>query len=490
VSYPPSFDVSVRDGQLGLAGDLAQLPIIFGVSSLGTNATAYLLTDPNEAVDTLGHGPLTELGAPVIKAVGGAILVKLQGSVAAANSAVTVTRVATSVGTIVLSGSANRDARCWIEILKTTDALGSGSFRYSLDNRITWSEEITIPSGGAFAIPDFGVTATFTLQAGTPDFEDGDLFSWTSTCAMWNTTNLAAGVTALLASPYLIGRKIQKVAFAGIPADAATAATNAAAVATHMATLENSDHFARAMVDAGSIDTTANCLANFVAVFSDTRVAACYGRCERITDDPIAGLGQPFVSVLVPAFIRACVAEISENLGRVESGPLPGVNPKTLSQDEEKSTAFTGDNKIITLRSNRNMVGGAYITNGYLKSPQGSDFQYWDYGIVCDRRCETIVKAIVKWTLAKLEAMADGTGFLHPVSAERVQKSLVMPLKTAMDGPTVDGNPRHVSAAQTIVATAYDFLATRVLKVTDRFVPLVPVEGGTITAGLTRTVEA
>ncbi len=488
--YPPAFDFTVRDGQLALVGAPGNFPVIFGVSSAGSAGTVYLFTDGNEALDTLGYGPLTEVGLPVMEVAGGALFVKLAGSVAAANSAVTTNRIASSVGTLTISGAAYRDYRWQVEITSTTAALGSGKFRYTLDNANTWSEEITIPAGGTYSPAGSGITWTFALQTGSPDFEDGDVFSGTCTCAHWNTTNLSAGTAALLASPYLIGRKIQKVFFTGIPDLAATAATNAAAIATFMASLENIDHFARAMMDCGSLDTSANVLANYVAAFSDTRVAACYGRCESTSPAPIGGYGLPFVSILKPVAVRATDAEISENLGRSMSGPLRGVKPTTLSQNEELSAAFTADNKIITLRTDRNKNDGAYVTNGFLKSPVGSDFQYWDYGVTLDRACEQLAAGLALWKLAKLVAMTDGTGYLHPLSAAKVHKSIATLLRSVMEGPTKDGHPQHISGQSLIIATAYDFIATRVLKATYKMVPLVPVEGGSVTVGLTRELEA
>lgn len=486
MSYPANFDTSVRDGQLALASSPTQLPLVVGISSSGT-AGLTLETDLNASLDSLGYGPLTELGMLL---TGGYLALKLTGSVAAVAGTVIATRVGSSVGTITLSGTPYRDYQGKIRIKASTDALGAGKFDYSLDGGNNFSEEITIPSGGTYTAPGSGLTFTFVLNVGTPDFEAGDVHSWTSTCAHWNATNLAAGLTALLASPLIIGRKIQKVYFTGIPSDATVAATNFAAMATFMAALEAVDHFARGIMDCGSLDTTSNVLANFVAAVSDTRLAACYGRCEMSTPAAIPGLGLPMVSVMNPISVRANGAEISENLGRVLSGPLPSVKATTLTQDEERNTAFSEDDKINTLRTNRNKPGGAYPTNGFLKSPTGSDFQFWDYGVTLDRACEVLVAGLSTWTLAKLQALTDGSGYMDPRSAAMVKKSIDPSLGSLMKGPTKDGLDKHVSGQELIIATAYNFISERVIKATYRMVPTVPVEGGSITVGLVRELEA
>jgi hypothetical protein len=491
---PGGRSFQVRDGQLGLSGALASIPLAVGVSSSGTAATLYYFTDPNVALDTLGYGPLTDQVMGVIAEVGGCLALKLTGGVAAANSAVTTTRIGTSVGTLVLAGSAYRDYRGAVEILTSTDALGSGTFRYTFDydatnsDRINWSEEITIPSGGTYTPPNAGINWTFTLQSGTPDFEDGDIFTWTSTCAHYTTTNLGDGITALLASSLIVDKAIEQVYFTGVHVSATAAATMAAAVATHMGTLEDNDHFARCLMDGGSVDSTANYLANFVAVFSDTRVAACYGYDYVNTPAPIPGFGLAKVSKVDATAVRACAAELSENLGRVRSGTLRNV--VDISHDEEQLVSFSEAAKTITHRRNRKMRGGFYVTNGYLKSPAGSDFLYWDWGRVIDRRSRIIVEGLAPWTLAKVRVLTDGTGRLDPRDALAIAGPILTQLSAAMNGPTKDGLPSHVTSAATQIDIESDFATDRTIKVTDRVVPLFAIEGFAIVMGLTRQLEA
>lgn len=487
MSNPPSFQLNVLDGQLVLATNTSKPPLVVGTSSLGSPGL-YFYSDPNQALVELGYGPLTEQG---MKFTGGFFALKTGSSVASTNGAVTATRVGTSVGTVTVTGSANRDANFQVRIKVGADALGAGKFDYTADGGNTFSEEITIPTGGTYTPPGLGtIVVTFVLNAGTPDFQAGDVHSWTSKCAHWNTTDLGTAQTALFASPLLIGRKISKVYFTGIPATAATGATNAAAIAVMMAALEDRDHFARTMLDCGSLDTTANVLANFVASFADTRVCAVYGRCEMPVSAPVAGYGFAYCSAVVPLAVRAEGAELSENLGRVLSGPLTGVKSTTLSYDEELSAAFSEDNKITTLRTNRNKPGGAYCNNGLLKSPVGSDFQYWDWGVTLDAACVVLVAGLANWTLAKLQALTDGSGYMDPRSAAAVKKSIDPLLGSLMAGPTKDNNEKHVSGQKLVIATAYNFISTRIIKASYAFVPLIPVEGGIITVNLARQLEA
>jgi hypothetical protein len=486
--YPPQFSATFQDGQLQLPAEPLEVPLIVGVSSAGTVATLYDFSNGNTAKNTLGYGPLTEVGLPVLEVSGRALFLKTTGSVAGTNSAVTATRFASSVGTVTISGAAYRDFRGRVLITQTTAALGSGKFKVSLDNGNTYSEELTIPSGGTYTVPNSGITLTFNLQAGTPDFEAGDVHTFTCTCAHWNTTNISDAIAAMLVSPLLMGKKIRKVYWTGIPADSTTAATNAAAIAVHMATLQGLDHFARALMDGGSTDTTANYLTNFVAAFSDTRVSSVYGRCEFTSPLPTVGFGMGYVSGVAPAAVRATEVEISENLMRVNRGPLRGVKSTTLSQDEGVNTAFTADAKTITLRTHRNKPGGAYITAGYLKSPVGSDFKYWDWGVTLDSGAQAIKTAADNWLGEKLRATTDGTGNLNAIDAARVKASIDAPLNALMNRTTVSGLPSHVSGQQTVVETNYDFLSGGDLRIIYKMVPTPAVEGGSITLGLVRQI--
>lgn len=489
MSNPPSYTLVVKDGNLAQGAPTDVLPLVVGGSSLGSPGL-YLFADPNDATSTLGSGPIVEQG---LKLKGGFLALKTSTSVAATNTSVTPTRVGSSVGTLTLTGNSNRDGDFKVRIKVGTDALGAGKFDYSADGGNEYSEEITIPAGGVYTFPSLGgLAVTFNLQAGTPDFQTGDSFSWTSKCAHWNVTDLSSALTTFLASPLIIGRRIRKVCFAGIPVDANTAATNFAAMASFLAAMQNRNFFARGMMDCGSLDTPSNILANFVAAVSDTRLLAAYGRCEMSVSDTAPGYGLAYTSAIQPLFARATDAqtELSENLGRVASGPLAEVKATTLTHDEEVKRFFTEDNKITTLRTNPDRPGGAYCTNGFLKSPVGSDFQFWDWGCTLDMACEAIMAGLANWTLAKLQALTDGSGFMDPRSAAAVKKSIDPILGGVMGGPTKDGQDKHVSGQQLTIATAYNFLSLKIIKATYAFVPLVPVEGGTVTVGLTSQLDS
>lgn len=494
MAYPGTVTITVQDGGLQLVSGGTNFPLVVGVSSAGTVATLYLGTDPQTFKTAVGHGPGVDIALDCINEVGGCFFLKLTGGVAAASSAVVAAPLSTATGTITVAGTATHDFAVKVR-LKRTGTLGTAKFDYSLDRTNstadsdrTFSEEITVPSGGTFLMPSTGLTLTFVPGAGAVFYESGDSHTFTSTCAHYNTTNLSAGITALLASPLLTNRKIRKVCFSGIAATASAAATVAAAVATHMSTLASAKHFARSMMDGGSTDTSANYLANYVAAFSNSRVASVYALEDRISAQPFAGFGIPRKSGVHSAFVRAVRAQISENLGRVRSGPLDGV--VAIANDEAKSTLFTEADKTLTFRTDPS-GSGFFITNGYLKSPSGSDFLYWDYGVLLDEGTTVVDRELARYRLSKVRTVRVPNVTTRPIdprNAAQIEMAVNSQLAEAMRGPTVDDHPSHVEEQAFTIDQTNDVFGTRIVRGTYRAVPLPPAENFEVTVGLARSV--
>lgn len=495
MAYPGTVTITVQDGGLQLVSGGQNFPLVFGVSSAGTTNTLYLGTDPQTFKTAVGRGPGVDIALDCIAATGGCLFMKTAASVAGVNSAVTKTAVGSSTGTITLSaGGATHDFQGKIRI-KKTGAAGVAKFDYSLDRlnttadaERTFSEEIVVPAGLTYAMPGSGITLTFVPGGGPTIFELGDVHTFTSTCAHYNTTDLGNAMTALLASPLLINRKIRKVCWSGNPASASAAATLAAAIATHMATLATNKHFARSMMDGGSVDTSSNYLSAFSAVFTNSRVADCYALDDVISPQPFAGFGIPRVSGLFSMFGRAVRAQISENLGRVASGPLDGV--VAIANDERTATLFSEADKTLTFRTDQS-TPGFFITNGYLKSAAGSDFLYWDYGVLLDEGTTVVDREIARYRLSKVRTVriANQVGRpIDPRNAAQIEMAINAQLAEVMRGPTVDGHPSHCEEQAFTIDQTNDVFGTRIVRGTYRPVPLPPAENLDVTVGLARSV--
>lgn len=480
--YPPQQVITVRDGGIGLVSTSDLPPLIVGVTSGGVADTLYQYSDPNRLLDEQGDGPAVEMAAPIINTKGTILLLKTNAGTAGSNGSVTKTPVGTSTGTVTVAG-APRDGYEFIGRIQKTGALGIGKFDYSLDDGYTFSEQLTIPAGGTYVVPNTGLTITFVPGGGPVIFELGDKHEFDSVAPHYTTANIGTAITALLLQ--LGTRNVEQVYFAGKNASAASAATMAAAIATHMATLGTNNYYARALMDAGN-DTTVNVLTSF-ASFSDARVGVCYGDADVVGLNSYAGWGVPKRAAVNVVAERAAGADLSENLGRKESGQLRGV--RAISHDEGTNTQFSESDKITTLRTYRGNTG-FYVTNGYLKSPSGSDFLYWDWGRVIDRLCRTVFLAQDVWLLKKLRSLTDGTGSIDPRDTARVNGFVRNAIKAVLlDPPNVEGYKGHVSGLSYAVDETNNFLSTREMLSAASAVPLVPVETIRTSVGFARSVS-
>jgi len=485
VVYPAGQTITVRDGGVGLPSDGTVYPLVVGPSSLGTSSTLYFSTNQNSLRDTLGQGKAVELGLPMIKQRGGVLVLKTPASTAGAAGSVTKVAASTSTGTITVAGAAYDDYQAKVRI-KATGALGVARFDFALDQLAaspSFSEEITVPSGGTYVIPSTNLTLTFVPGGGPILFESGDSHTFACTAPQYTTSDLATAFTALLAS--LGSYIIEDVYFCGRSASAAAGATMFAAIDTQMSSLEARHRWARAMMDVGA-DTSANVITSFVPIAS-RRIAVAYGTCDVPTLNPHAGWGTPRQSVAFALSERAAGCDLSENLGRKASGLL---RVSAIQNDEGTNQQFIESHKINTART-YDGEAGFFSTNGYLKSPAGSDFLYWDWGRVIDRACRIVFDTQQQWLLKKVRVLKDGSGNIDPRDAVRIEAAVKSALKDGLtDLITIEGFASHVAGLQYVVDLTNNVLTTRQLKSTLRLIPLPPIESFTTEIGFTGSLAA
>lgn len=483
--YPASQTINVRDGGIGLPDDGAVFPLVIGHSSIGTVNTLYFSTNQNSYRDTLGQGAGVELGLPMIRARGGVLFLKIAASTAGSSGAVSKTAFSTSTGTVTVSGAPFDAYQVKVRI-KLTGALGVARFDYTKDALSpspSFSEEITVPSGGTYAIPSTNLVLTFVPGGGPIIYEAGDVSTFACVAPQYTTSDLATGITALLLA--LGSYIIEDVYFTHRSISASAGATMASAIATHMASLEARRRWARAMADCGA-DTGANVITSF-GPLAFSRVAVAFGTCDVPTLNPSSGWGTPRQTACFALSERAAGADLSENLGRRASG---GLRVSAIQNDEGTNQQFIESHKINTLRT-YDGEAGFFSTNGYLKSPVGSDFLYWDWGRVIDRACRIVYTEQQKWLLRKVRTLTDGTGQIDPRDAVRIETAVRSALKSGLSDPnTIEGFPGHVSALQYVVDLTNNVLTTRQLRSALRLVPLPPIEGFVTDIGFTGSIAS
>lgn len=472
----PNQIITIRDPGLGFIDEASQVPVLVGPCSSGTANTVYIFNDPTDVVTTLGEGPVVQLACFVLVNGGGpVIVVKSNVTTAAASGAVTKGNGASP--TVTLSGSPRNDYSAQIAIVDT-GILGTATFKYTLDG-VTFSPTITVPAGGTYSPDKSGITATFA--AGT--YTTGDTYTWTSTAGIPNASQLDSAFDAVIASQ----QDWRFGAVASVFADAAASATAAGGITTAMATQLASFNHRRVLLDCGSNSLAATVLTGFAAVFTDERVAPVYGRCVLQSAAPYMGYETPSAT---PVFVFAAMAAralASTDLARYASGALPTVT--SISHDEDQLESGLDNAKIGTLRTWPHS-SGFYITNCYLKSAVGSDFVYWQHGIVFDIACDTVYEAQLPYMNASVRVLTDGTGKINPLDAADIDRVVNAKLRARLTEPeNAEGRAGHVSGLAYGVDLNYNTLTNSKVRAKLRMVPLGYVKAFEADVGFSTTTE-
>jgi len=310
-------------------------------------------------------------------------------------------------GKIVASGTPALDVRIRVEMM-LGGALGVAKFRYSLDgysgdttSERTYSETLTVPSGGVFAIPNLGVTLTFTAS---PTFAAGDVYVCTVQAATWNATDLDDCFAELLKRQD-DWRFLVAVTSAG-NGDTVALALLGAALNSQLSAFATRNRYRRGMIAADQGHTAAEALSSWGSVVAP-RILAAFGQVRRATSKPFPGYAFPVTHGIDCVAARAAGSLPSTDLKRVRSGPLTEV--VKLFADEQASPTGLDDIKVTTLRTFDGRPGEVYVTQGRLKSASGSDLKGWQYGVLTDIACEAVHRVVVKWIGKGFGFNDDGT---------------------------------------------------------------------------------
>lgn len=454
----PYVDVNILDFQLGIVLPLAEGESVkMGVSSLGTINTIYSANKPQSAKDQLGVGPLVEASAYHINtSKRTTYMMPLNASVAGTNGAITKSN---GSGPTVTVAGAPRDAYQFIIKFTKTGILGTAVFQFSQDNGDVFTGDITLPSGGSYLLGTTNVTATF--PAGT--YTLGDTYSWTATAPYYSLTDLANGMTPLLADK---SKQWEFVHVVGSPATVAAAASLMAALDTHMSTAEGQYRFVHAIHEVPD-DTDTNILAAFTT--TSKRVSPCAGSCELVS--PIgSNIYQRNSSW--PYAARLSSIEISEDAAWVGRGPLTGVTK--LYRDENATPALDAAG-FVTLRT-WDGAAGFFVSNPRIMAPLGSDFWLAQYRRIMDRACAVDRNAMLKYSSAKIKVDAK-TGFILAYIADAIDDDCGGQLKSSLV------RPGHATSATSLIARDQNLLSVPTLITEVRVVPPTYPKGITINIG-------
>jgi hypothetical protein len=475
----PGSTLTVLDGGLGVTAPASSRAHVVGVFESGPQNVPTLIGNQRQLKDTFGvNGPGNDCAGFILDFSGGPIVVtRTAASVAAsygsASMASSISPGANNaIGLVVATSAPKINAQIVVVIIATTGALAGTTFQYSLDGGLTFSPTLaaaaTVPLGTTGITLEFGSGVTNTYAVGAQ-------YTGTAFAPHYNATDLGnafTGIDQTTGAP-----PFDFFVFAGEAATAATAATLFSTIATKMASYASAnDRYYRAIMGSGE-GSAASVVTAFSAVTSE-RVAVMYGKFRVAPPFAAIGRGLPQVPALNAAAMRAAGNVISTDLaqtsGAASVGPLVGATAVT---DEYAVSTGLDDIKVGTLRTSANDVG-LFITNVWLKSASGSDFQYWQHGRIMDQACRVVSREHWRLASSSVVTKTDGSGQIQEASAQsvekRVQRALDNEVGSAVRGvgpETVDGSTGHVSDQRYQVDRTNNVLSTNTLVATVALVP-------------------
>lgn len=465
---------TARDYGLNATTQASMMPVVAAPTSSGAANVLEIYNDPQSLRDARGFGAGVEFAAHMLAVAGGPIgFVGLDSTITGTNGSV-------SGGSgLALSGEAYVDAHLRVEITKG-GALGVAQFRYSFDGYTgdtaaerTYSEVLTVPGGGTYAIPGLGITLTFsgTLVLNTP--YQADVQQGAS-----NATDLAAAMNVLKATntPWRFVVPVTSKA----NGDAAAHALLVTALQTHLDGMIALGKHRRGMIAAAHGESAA-AVATAYAAITAIRVLIAFGEVRRATQIPVPGFAFPVTGALDCIAARAASSLLSTDLKRVASGDLENV-VKTFD-DEFATPTGLDDIKISTLRT-WDTDPGVYITQAWLKSPAGSDYDYWPKGLIMDVACETAHRALVRKigvgvrTATRSINGVPFPGTIDDRDAVTIEQDVQRALDAQLKGPNnAEGFAGHVQDVVFEILRTHNVQQTKVVKYRVSIVPFTYIDG-------------
>lgn len=361
-------------------------------------------------------------------------------------------------------------------------ALGTATFRYSLDNGKSYSPAITIPTSGRYEI---GKSSDTGKQGGMLLFPSGtyvlgEKYTWTTEPAFYNASDLSATYSAISAS----NRQFDNIFFAGHAADATAAATLFASIDTQLVAWQGPSHhrFMGCMMSA-SDDSAANIVSAFSSDSSSHAMLVAAKDSRTPSAIPLVGWQHPNRPLVGVASARAVGALVSENLGRTASGPLIGTD--AVDHDESESEVLNAA-RICSARSypGGNLIG-FYLVEGVMKSPVGSDFTTWEKRQVINTACRRATERLQLLINDNFDVNADGT--LSDTSANQIKADVENAIGTDLLEPSnAKGKKGHVSAVTVVVDQTNNYASDETINVTISVLPKPRARLINNTIGLTR----
>lgn len=481
----PGITNTILDGGLGVTSPASNRAHVVGSSESGTANTPTLISNQRQLKETFGtHGPLIDCAGYILDHAGGPIVcTKTTDGVAATyddgGGAGSTGAVQASTGAgadneinLDVSVSAPKNDFAVIVTIVTGGALAAVTFTYSLDGGQTTSPVIAAAS--SVALGSTGITLEFEAGSSAA-YVAGATYTFTTKAPHYSAANLTTAYAAIDLSPLTFDYFV----FAGEAAGSSAAATLFANISAKMNSYLSQDRYYRALMGGGD-DTAANALSALAALTS-SRVGLVFGQFRTAPVFSVVGRALPHLPGVYLAAARAAgnvmSTDLAQTSGAESVGPAVGAPVTGLSHNEYTQNAGLDDAKVGTLRTYPNLTG-VFLTNAWLKSGVGSDFEFWQHGRIMDEACKVVSAQHSQLISSNVIVKNDGSGQLTEFAAlaieKRVQRALDNVIGSAVRGigpTTIDGSTGHVSDIRYQVDRTNNVLSTKELIATVSIVP-------------------
>jgi hypothetical protein len=480
----PGSSITILDGGLGVTTPATSVPHVIGVFETGDLNTPTTVANLRVLAELFGtHGQGNDLAGYILANSGGPVIVTrvdptvpggyaAPGSTGVGGTSYETTEGGTDseISFVIATSAPKNDFDVQIRIT-TGGARADTKFQYSLDGGSTMSGILS--AAASVPLGTTGVTAEFEAGATSP-YVAGNVYNIRVLGPHYNGTDLGDAFDA-------IEQSLLFYDFFALAGEAPTASAQASlfsTLASRLNTLESAkSKFKSGILQVGD-DTPANILTAFNSSIS-LRLTVAQSWFRAASPFSIIGRAQPRLKTVAHVANREAGNLMSTDLAQTalaaSVGPIVGCTE--IGHDEFLNEAGLDAAKISTLRTYPNL-DGFFLTNAWIKSPSGSDFEFVQHRRIMDAACRAVDFKHSQLISSMVITKADGTGALTESSAQTIERFVQRELDNVIGsglrsiGPVaIDGRTGHVSDIRYQVDRNNNVLSTKQLIATIAIVP-------------------
>lgn len=443
---------TVTDGQLHQAGQQGTgIQVKIGASSV-SSAEPLVVNGTMSAAkikELLGLCPLADAVMDSVEN-GASKVLCLPVTASTAGTVSEVTASDAAGGTVTVSGT---PCNAFNVIVKITGkgGLNTAVFRYSLNGGYSWSEDITVPTGGVYVVEEAGLTLTFATEEA---FAVGDTFTFSTTApAMTNDDVLqACGKLKDISTAYEFVHVVgpaQPELWAAVSVKQKELLDRYRKPVFFVLEAYEKEEEEELQDYVASLEADRRKVSNY-----DIQVVAAWGTYTGMDGVP---RNINLANIVCGWYSKA---PVQESIGRTSVYSIPddrlsGLLPEGIGEEHIETLDLAG---YLTFRKYDGLAG-YYVTNARMMCPENSDYRYAE-----DTRVKNkIIRLTRQAALKRLQEDVD----LNDVDADLNAKAQF--IIADVEAQMVDKG--EISSVRVVVPSGQDILKTETLQMQIRYIP-------------------